>query len=373
MRPPKLPSFKTIMYVDTVHLRLTKSVDIKTKQKIRNLGCPCGEKYVPMSFRPEYKYLLRINQITPNKARQIENLLKPHDYMLNRVDITLDVIPEKPDDLSVLRDFVDNYLYDVGSRKISIPSGKNQGTIYSNRIGDRKNFTYYSDQPCRMLSPNQPCLHLESRFKGRQSIRTYLKIETLEELQGFNYDRFWNEQLKFGILKQEGLHEKIQKGWGVTDQETFKKVFKIWQRVYQHAGGEPPETLLNLFHIIKSGFRKNNCPFQVDNFVRRIPNPFVSKRVKLWNFISDEEWEIFEICCPNFRKDHNARETMNKFIGAAQYGWDELKKYTSDGQNVYNKVYYWKKQGVFLKINKAGLFHKLKCFSHVPLGFAIGD
>ena len=179
---------------------------LKTKpseNQVRRIRRHCGSlryENEPMKFNSHWLVSLTVRQPSV-EALQLLQGLAADACRITYVEFALDLIPDEPQMVSILRTFVDQTitLPDTRGRKAKdvlagLPKdvGMTEKTLYLRKRSATRNIAIYSDNLSKLV--HQTCVHIEYRLRSPQLKR--LGITCPNDLVAFDHRAFWSERLR---------------------------------------------------------------------------------------------------------------------------------------------------------------------------------
>ena len=141
---------------------------------------------------------IQIRQPGSDGLREIQEAI-PGSYLINGVEIAIDLIVEKRMHAEALQEFFAYHL--VQGWRGRRPGRHFRGTTYTSQRTAARNIVYYADQRSRIIGSGF-CCHIEMRLKGARAVRA-AGITTIDDLIGFHHRRFWARELRLRAIDWE--------------------------------------------------------------------------------------------------------------------------------------------------------------------------
>jgi hypothetical protein len=157
---------KSATYFDTVKIYVDRPIDPVEKIWLEERCGSIGETG-PLRYQPNrWPDGIVLRQPTDTALAYFEDGF--NNYVLSRVDVSLDLMTRSYGDAEDLHAFIERRLVQPWHRGIE-PVVKYEGTVYYKRAGGRNNLVQYSDEPSKVTG--QPCVHVEWRMELADAIR----------------------------------------------------------------------------------------------------------------------------------------------------------------------------------------------------------
>lgn len=162
------------------------------------------KSYKKMGFSTKWIERRSLQRPTSKAFKFLESL--EIDYLINRVELSLDLITQSKVDALVVKEFIDDHIVHPwhGKQKVKIY----EDTRYTGSRIDRRNIVTYADKPSKVNG--QPCCHIDFRFHSANSVRL-LGVYTMNDLYNFGHFEFWKKRLVLKYVDMEKLGKKILK------------------------------------------------------------------------------------------------------------------------------------------------------------------
>lgn len=216
-------------YIDTVVLTIFRFVPDGLVQLVHDTLAP-DTKNEDKRFRIDRRTLQnghRVTQMTMHRPTPdtlgvldvirdgwVQDIYDPREvFTVSRVDIALDLMVDSASEARQLGRYVQSRLVPpslktnapwkfVGGKKLVAQSGKSprtrfQGgaTAYLNYSGSKnQKVVIYADRSSK-LDEGAPCLHVEWRFFGAESVRSG-GLDTVESLRTLDHYEFWKQRIR---------------------------------------------------------------------------------------------------------------------------------------------------------------------------------
>ena len=198
-----------IPYVDTVQIWLekeTSKADLKLLQ--RQCGYFHSESKQPW-WNPRLRFRLQLHQPSEPALRLLDRFVVNSEstFIINQVELALDLITADFDELRELRDFIALHI-------VKRWHGKQRNVYCEETYYSRKNrwgshqLVQYSTRPSKVTG--QPCVHLEWRAGGKVQVEA-IGIYNLIQLATFNHREFWAKRLCLEEVDYTMLGKQILK------------------------------------------------------------------------------------------------------------------------------------------------------------------
>jgi len=195
-----------IPYIDSVAIWLPRHLEQHERDTIESL---CGSLYLPDSPKPmphQLHWQLRITLHQPSDAAfQFIDEYFGDDYLINCVDLALDLTTRNYHDADRLKIFFDQHLVKLwhGKQRIWL---KGETSYSSKKIWVPNKLVIYADRPSK-INGETTC-HIEWRISTANAVRNH-GIHNLQDLINFNHLAFWAKHLQLRVPDLEKIGRRI--------------------------------------------------------------------------------------------------------------------------------------------------------------------
>ena len=196
-------------YLDTVQMWLEKKPSNANLKAIKTMCGSCHVDQRPAYWNKTLRCRLMLHQPDPDAIRLLSRIVMGAriPFLLNRVDIALDLIASDYAALERLDDFFDRHLVKWhGSHRVTRCKTTRYTTMKSWQV--QQLITYPTR---RSKITGEPCLHLEWRAKGKAPVQR-LGIRDPGQLIEFDHRAFWQkrfclEEVDFTMLGKQACRQ----------------------------------------------------------------------------------------------------------------------------------------------------------------------
>jgi hypothetical protein len=267
-------------YFDKIQFWVCEPLDLNTLALLKR---SCGPGGVHIDSRParfnnrHRQYRQRIELRQPSQ-RALRWLARRNDALINRAEITLDLVFKYRADVEEALDFLHQHLvrrWHGKNQEIrvfrSLPCGDDVGSLESRYDAGRwasNALVLYRENHSRVTGELN-CVHIEWRVKGLRATRA-AGIESGQDLLEFDHRAFWQEQLLLYTVDRLRLDRYLRNH--LTDERRTTPGIRQLGRYRYNAEGKigeacarSCETVQELIHKFKSSFRIHRALIRMPN------------------------------------------------------------------------------------------------------------
>lgn len=212
---------------DHIKLRLTGPLSAEQRAELELHCSQLTHEGVDASYMPNWPYVLEVSQ--------------PHATFFSALLPMLGTaIAAEPAGAEVARDYTTRFRIEAsrmlryflqtatlrhGPRKIK----KFKQSIYFGHRARARRLVLYADRRSKLSTPSkgQYCLHTEVRLKGSPVLRA-AQLGTVAEFQEFDFDGFWERNVRFWEFGSRGALGKTLKGKATSDQAAHARARRMF-------------------------------------------------------------------------------------------------------------------------------------------------
>lgn len=259
LKPTRVDAF------DHLKLRLTGPLSAGQRAELKAHCRQLTQEGIKVSYAPNWPYVLEVSQ--------------PHaTFFPALLQVIGTEIAAEPAGAEVARDYTTRFRIEAdrmlryflqtatlrhASRKIK----QFEQSIYFGRRTRTRRLVIYADRRSKLSTPSkgQYCLHTEVRLKGSPALRA-ARLGTVAEFHDFDFDSFWDRNMRFWEFGSRGALGKNLKGKSTSDQAAHARARRMFSSkrylvgtmfVLQKAMAANPSMIRALNQISAKTWEKN--------------------------------------------------------------------------------------------------------------------